>query len=345
MKFYGEDQFNEQNSQDYNNGYYQNQQQGYDNNYYQNQQQGYDNGYYQNQQQGYDNGYYQRPQPQKSRRYTGYEGVTAKNNVDEQPYNQPYSQQYNGQNYYQNSPVNNRGNINNGKKPLSKGKTKLVVIMVSLVLFSIVSRIDMFIGKMTFSLIAAGILFIIGSIVCFSDSKKKFEFVFFVLFLLLGVGIVIAGFFTLFDIPIIVSGNFMDALPYLIIGALFIGGLFMVVSVPVGNAMKKRRCTVEVDAVVIDRVCRRRSRTGQGSPLYHPVYEYRYNGVTYTSEDKKASNIKVPQVGDRMEAYVNPDNPNDVYVVWTGRDIYSVMGGIGLMATPLVVLLMMNGSI
>ena len=332
MKFYGEDQSNEQNSsQGYGDGYYQHPQQGYGNGYYQHPQQGYGNenyqhpqqtygdSYYQNQQQ-YGNGYYQRPPKKKRRKNTGYEGIFA----DE---------------------MDASGNI----KPRTKAEiteiTNIFVVLGSVIFVSIGILIVGFTGQLGWGISALGIAFTVCSAVISAGKRDKKGILSLMVFPFIGLSIIVFGILMILGISIFMYG-FMDILPYIIMGVSFISGISMIIATPVGNIRNKNRCTVPIQVMVVDRIHRRRpAGSRKGSPAYYPVYEYQYNGVVYTKRDDAASNIMPPEAGDIMKAYVNPNDPSDIYVVWRGRDINSIMCGIGFMSIPIIVFLAIKGII
>ena len=86
--------------------------------------------------------------------------------------------------------------------------------------------------------------------------------------------------------------------------------------VAVSNKRKKERCTVRVDATVIENKPRRpRSRSGHRSrTTYSPVFEYVYNGITHTAETNYSSNPPTFHVGDMTDVYIDPESPNTIYV-------------------------------
>ena len=82
---------------------------------------------------------------------------------------------------------------------------------------------------------------------------------------------------------------------------------------------KQEVCTVKVEAVVIEnKKVTHRSKTKNGhrrtTTTYAPVYSYTYNGTDYTQKSSVSANPPVFNVGDRVELYLNPSNPQEIFV-------------------------------
>jgi len=57
----------------------------------------------------------------------------------------------------------------------------------------------------------------------------------------------------------------------------------------------------------------RRSKITISSPSYAPVYKYVYEGMNYQEEGDTYSQMRIYNIGDRVEIKVNPDKPEKVY--------------------------------
>lgn len=89
---------------------------------------------------------------------------------------------------------------------------------------------------------------------------------------------------------------------------------------------------------------KRRSRSnGSSSTVYCPVYKYKYLGMVYTHSSNTYTNVGVPKPGSVTEMRVNPNDPQQAYVVKdNGRFATVVMGAlfmvISLFITAMIIL-------
>ena len=134
----------------------------------------------------------------------------------------------------------------------------------------------------------------------------------------------------------------LSMVPYLILGIFFITGIVLLVGTLIGNKNKKARCTVPVNAVVVDLIYVR-AKTG-GHRSYAPLYEYNFNGVIYREREKIATNVGLPQVGSQMTIYVNEKDPTDFYSVWKSKNVLPIMLSIAFIVLPAFVMFSMLSS-
>ena len=94
------------------------------------------------------------------------------------------------------------------------------------------------------------------------------------------------------------------------LGFLF-GGVYGLIYEKVVANIKKNRCTECVAATCIDTVA-----TGAKTKdtMYIHVWEYTTNGFTYTNPENRRYFAKRNRIGDIRDIYVNPDDPEDIYV-------------------------------
>lgn len=69
------------------------------------------------------------------------------------------------------------------------------------------------------------------------------------------------------------------------------------------------------------------------SSPHQPVIDYEYNGEMYSYYSSVSSNPPSYEMGEQVEVFVNPDNPNDVIVnTFTERwFVITLVGGMGLL--------------
>ncbi len=117
--------------------------------------------------------------------------------------------------------------------------------------------------------------------------------------------------------------------------------IFFFVGTFVSNIQKKAKkvCTEPVNAVVCDMA---RSSSSNGT-TYAPVYEFEYNGMKYRIKSNTYSNPMPLQVGESVQIFVEPGNPDRIYsphekaTTMVGR-IFQIIGGIGMLI-PLIILI------
>ena len=93
-------------------------------------------------------------------------------------------------------------------------------------------------------------------------------------------------------------------------------GICLLVIPPILRNKKKNRCTTEVTLRCID-LNKRTSYNSDDHSLktvtYAPVWEYDYNGETYTYAENIYSNMDVPQIGTERQGFIDPQNPSELY--------------------------------
>lgn len=117
--------------------------------------------------------------------------------------------------------------------------------------------------------------------------------------------------------------------------------IFFFVGTFVSNIQKKAKkvCTEPVNAVVCDMA---RSSSSNGT-TYAPVYEFEYNGMKYRIKSNTYSNPMPLQVGESVQIFVEPGNPDRIYsphekaTTMVGR-FFQIAGGIGILI-PLIIMI------
>ncbi len=90
----------------------------------------------------------------------------------------------------------------------------------------------------------------------------------------------------------------------------FAGGSYGLIYEKIISELKKNRCTECVTATCIDVACTSSGR----SRMYVHVWEYFTGSFTYTTPESRMYMSKKNHIGDIRDIYVNPDDPEDIYV-------------------------------
>ena len=128
------------------------------------------------------------------------------------------------------------------------------------------------------------------------------------------------------------------------IGLVLFGLIFFIVGAVIGAVEnnKKKRCTEEVSAVVIEnRTVRSTSNNHGRSVTYSPVFRYTYNGNEYETQTGYSSSPAVFSVGEKTTLFVDPDSPSAIYCprLKVGKILSIVFGTIGaiFIVVPIIV--------
>lgn len=103
------------------------------------------------------------------------------------------------------------------------------------------------------------------------------------------------------------SDGMLVGIVFLIIGVVFasIDVIFVVF-----HKKRRKRCSEEVVATIVEALRYRKRGVDGPEHFYYAVYEYQYNGVTYSNESKMGTNGR-PKVGNQRTIYLNPHNPEE----------------------------------
>lgn len=128
------------------------------------------------------------------------------------------------------------------------------------------------------------------------------------------------------------------------IGLVLFGLIFFIVGAVISAVEnnKKKRCTEEVSAVVIEnRTVRSTSNNHGRSVTYSPVFHYTYNGNEYETQTGYSSSPAVFSVGEKTTLFVDPDSPSTIYCprLKVGKILSIVFGIIGaiFIVVPIIV--------
>ena len=93
----------------------------------------------------------------------------------------------------------------------------------------------------------------------------------------------------------------------------------LILALIAGN--RKRKCTVNTNAVVMDVKVR---NSGDDGLTFYPVYEYYAGGVRYTGVGASSSH-HVPQKNTVIPVMYNPRNPKQSYIQGYDNKIYRIL--------------------
>lgn len=110
-----------------------------------------------------------------------------------------------------------------------------------------------------------------------------------------------------------VAGSFLFTNHMAQIILVCIGLIFMIVSrtIDTMNIGKKERCSYTTYATVVGQSAK---TDDKGVTSYYPVYTYTFAGNEYTVTSSVSDSTRKKNVGDEIEIFLNPDDPQDSYI-------------------------------
>lgn len=156
------------------------------------------------------------------------------------------------------------------------------------------------------------IFLVLGGIVCLKG-KFTLDKAWILIFPIVGLGIMIGGAVMEFGSANLLV-NFQKLLPVLFASLFVIIGVGLIVFTLLRSKSKSERCSVKVTAVVKDMLKNYSHRDGHSSITYCPVYEFYYSGEYLEGCTNEYRNFDLPQVGQEVEIYVNPDEPKEIFI-------------------------------
>lgn len=133
-----------------------------------------------------------------------------------------------------------------------------------------------------------------------------------------------------------------------IVGGIFmsIGIIMVVVSIYlIYSHQQFEKKAIVVTGKVVDFETYISTDDNSSTTMYRPVFEYAYKGKTYTYPSTGSSSSKGFEIGEPVEIYINPDQPEDVLVnsfmeKWFLPMLLAIMGtafaGMGYLAVRLL---------
>lgn len=107
--------------------------------------------------------------------------------------------------------------------------------------------------------------------------------------------------------------NIVKVIPTSILGILILFGLWVIVSTLLNNHTLKKLCTESITAkcIGIDNLRRKMGKRYRTS--YAAIFNYCYNGKDYRVQQDYYTNIDIPKIDAKVEIFINPNNPEEIY--------------------------------
>lgn len=102
-----------------------------------------------------------------------------------------------------------------------------------------------------------------------------------------------------------------------IVGGIFMGIGIILLAVAlylVYSHQQFEKKAIVVTGKVVDYQSYISTDDNSSTTMYRPVFEYEYKGKTYTHESSGSSSSKGFEIGDPVDIFIDPDNPDDVLV-------------------------------
>ena len=132
-----------------------------------------------------------------------------------------------------------------------------------------------------------------------------------------------------------------------IISIVFFAAIFLSVGIIISASDKKRKkiCTEQVSATVIENKKVSSGYRGHHSVSYTPVFRYEYKMKEYIAQTAFSSNPPAFSEGETMEIFIDPSSPQKIYVPQMKTNlileiIFTLIGGIALAAAVVVFIVM-----
>lgn len=149
---------------------------------------------------------------------------------------------------------------------------------------------------------------VFGTIAVISSIKeKKFQPIT-LIFPLLGIGCMVAGFIFQFGSEAVIK-QANELLPYLFLSLFVIIGAAMVIITFFSSKRKHEVCTYCITGTCVEL----KSQYDDGYRTYCPVYEVYFRGEMVQISNNFYSNMHRVEVGETREIYINPENPSEFF--------------------------------
>lgn len=110
------------------------------------------------------------------------------------------------------------------------------------------------------------------------------------------------------------KGTVLALMPYCGLGVFLIAGIFFILSALLYRQQKSHACTATVTAQCVRHKCHLETDSqGRSCVVVCPVYRYRFDGQEFVAQEDLYTNVGVPQIGEEISLFVNPDDPYDIY--------------------------------
>ena len=157
-------------------------------------------------------------------------------------------------------------------------------------------------------------------------------------FLLVGLCAIIIPFLMMNPDLLKVTIIWESVIPFLLICAFVIAGIVMVIFPIKHKKELERKCTLAVEATIVDY----RSTRGEHGNLYAPVYSFNLNNKEYKVSTNVYSNIGLKEIGTIVDIKVNPENPEEFLYGANSMTMVVIMGALFLLVSVPVLIYILN---
>lgn len=200
------------------------------------------------------------------------------------------------------------------------------------------------VGQLGWTAILFGQYFVVfGMVGLVSEIKSGFRHPIMVIFAVIGFLVVTCGFLWQFGDEVL-KESVVYHIPNMMAGVFMLVGMLLLVQIVI-EKMEQKKCTYAVQGKCVEVKWRYSSSSNVGSTKnYCPVYEYYYNGRTYTGSQGVYTNIIRVIEGEYREIFLNPDNPEVFYEKGMSRAFngMSLFLGVIFVAVSIVVVYAYN---
>ena len=200
------------------------------------------------------------------------------------------------------------------------------------------------VGQPGWTAILFGQYFVVfGMVGLVSEIKSGFRHPIMIIFAVIGFWVVICGFLWQFGDEVL-KENVVYHIPNMMAGVFMLVGIPLLVQIVV-EKLEQKKCTYAVQGKCVEVKWHYGSSSNGGSTkTYCPVYEYYYNGRTYTGSQGVYTNIIRVSEGEYREIFLNPDKPEIFYEKQMSRtfNVVSFFLGVIFVAVSIVVVYAYN---
>lgn len=162
-----------------------------------------------------------------------------------------------------------------------------------------------------------------------SELKKGLRHPIIVVFPAVGLSVVTCGLLWQFGDETM-QENVVAQIPNVIAGLFLLVGILLLLQV-IFAKLEQKKCTYAVQGKCVEvKWHYSRSRNGRSTKTYCPVYEYCYNGQTYTGSQEIYTNLIHVSEGKYREIFINPDKPTVFYEKGVSRAFHTTAICIGI---------------
>lgn len=176
-----------------------------------------------------------------------------------------------------------------------------------------------------------------------NEIKAGFRHPIIIVLPLVGFTVVISGLLWQFGNEVM-KGNVVKHIPNMVAGVFLFVGILLLVQIVI-DKLEQKKCTCAVQGKCVDvKWHYSNSSDGRSQKTYCPVYEYYYNGQTYTGSQEIYTNLISVSEGEYRELFINPEKPTVFYEkgMSSTYNIMSLILGVIFVAVGVIVIYAYN---